>query len=625
MATQKIMQFKTEVTQLLDLVVHSLYSNKEIFLRELISNASDANDKLRFLAIDDDSLFSNDSELKIRIDIDNEQKTITITDNGIGMTEEEIIENLGTIAKSGTKEFLTKLTGNSKNDSHLIGQFGVGFYSAFIVADQVTVRSKRAGDSTAVQWVCSGENSYEISSTDKETRGTEIILHIKSSEEEFLNDFRIKNIVKKYSDHIMWPIEMLKAPESQDDKEPKLVSTEYEAVNKAKAMWTLAKSDISDEEYREFYKHISHDFYDPAIWSHNKVEGKTEYTSLLYIPTNAPYDINNREQKHGLHLYVQRVYIMDNASQFLPNYLRFIKGLVDSSDLPLNISREILQTNPLVNSIKNAITKKSLSLISKLSNDQEKYGVFWREFGSILREGIVEDFSNKDEVAKLIRFATTKSKEATELHSLHDYIGRMQPNQDKIYYITANSFNTAKNSPHLEIFNKQGIEVILFTDRIDEWVVNHLSEFEGKQLQSVAHGELPEDMNADQATVDEKDSSDICNKIKEVIKEKVKSVRVSKRLTDSPACLVAEQGEMSREMLKILQASGQPTPNLLSILEVNVTHPLIQKIAHTDESGPLEDLVNIIYDQAILSEGGTLDNPGVFVNRLNKILVQMHA
>lgn len=615
------MQFETEVSQILNLVIHSLYSNKEIFLRELVSNASDANDKLRFLAINNDSLYESEPDLKIRISFDSDDKTITISDNGVGMSKEEVIDNLGTIAKSGTKEFLQQLTGDAKKDSHLIGQFGVGFYSAFIIADSVTVRTRKAGlDKTkGVAWESTGENNYQILDIEKESRGTDITLKIKATEEEFLNDYRLKSIIKKYSDHIAWPIEMLKASEEKDKQE-------YEVVNKAKAMWTLPKQELSDEDYKEFYKHIAHDIADPVIWSHSKVEGKTEYTSLLYVPTNAPYDINNREKSHGLHLYVQRVFIMDNASQFLPSYLRFIKGLIDSNDLPLNISREILQTNHLVNTIKTAVTKKSIQLLGKLANDKQKYAVFWREFGHVLREGIVEDFSNKEEIAKLLRFKTTKLKADDELSSFEEYLSGMSDKQDKIYFITGNSYNAAKNSPHLEIFNEKGIEVILFTDRIDEWVVSHLEEFSGKKLQSVTHGELPDELLDNESEKNEKDESsskNVCDKIKNILSEKVKDVRESKRLTSSPACLVAEKGEMSQEMLRLLQASGQPTPNLLPILEINIAHPIIKKITSGTNDADIDDWTSLVYEQAVLAEGGALDDPGRFVSRLNKLLVNL--
>ncbi|NQY42261.1 MAG: molecular chaperone HtpG [Legionellales bacterium] len=621
-------QFQTEVSQLLHLVIHSLYSNKEIFLRELISNASDANDKLRFSALNNAGLYGEDSELRINIDINQEEKTITISDNGIGMTKEEVVDNLGTIAKSGTKEFLAKLTGDSVKDSNLIGQFGVGFYSAFIVADKVVVRTKKAdSDQDATEWESSGEDNYNIKSISKENRGTDVILHLKKDEEEFLSDYRIRTIISKYSDHIAWPINMKKLS-SPEDKDKNVVNTEYEVVNKAKAMWTLPKKDIEDKDYVEFYKHVSHDINDPAIWTHNRVEGKTEYISLLYIPKNAPFDIGNREQKHGLHLYVKRVFIMDNANQFLPNYLRFVKGLIDSNDLPLNISREILQSNAVVNTIKGALTKKSLSLIEKLSQDKEKYKLFWNEFGAILREGIVEDFANKDDIAKLLRFRTTESASEDELCSFADYLDRMQDKQEKIYYLTANSYSAAKSSPHLELFESKGIEVILFTDRIDEWVVGHLDNFDGKKLQSISHGELQDQLLEKDSEGENESTEDIkteMEKIYKVLENKVKSVRESKRLTTSPACLVADEGEMSREMLKLLQASGQQIPNSLPIFEVNPKHPLIKRIINEKNAEQFNDWTNLVFEQAILAEGGVLEEPGHFVSRLNKLLLQMSA
>ncbi len=626
-------QFQTEVSQLLHLVIHSLYSNKEIFLRELISNASDANDKLRFTALNNNSLYGNDSELRINVDIDQEKKTITISDNGIGMSREDIVDNLGTIAKSGTKEFLAKLTGDAAKDSNLIGQFGVGFYSAFIVADKVTVCTRKAGlnANEAIEWESSGESNYTIKNITKDSRGTDVILHIKKDEQEFLSDYKVRSVITKYSDHIAWPVNMQKLISSDDKQEKaseKASEKEYEVVNKAKAMWALAKKDITEQDYIQFYKHIAHDISDPAIWSHNRVEGKTEYTTLLYLPQNAPFDIGNREQKHGLHLYVKRVFIMDNADQFLPNYLRFVKGLIDSNDLPLNISREILQSNAIVNTIKNALTKKVLSLIDKLSEDQDKYASFWNEFGSILREGIVEDFSNKESIAKLLRFKTTSSKSEDELFSFADYLARVKNKQENIYYLTASSYGTAKSSPHLELFNSKGIEVILFTDRIDEWVVNHLDSFEGKKLQSITHGELQDDLlgkEQDDLKESKEELKPNIEKIYKVLGNKVKSVRESKRLTTSPACLVADEGEMSREMIKILEATGQPAPKALPTLEINCKHPLIKKIIAEDKEEQLNDWINLVFEQAILAEGGLLEEPGKFVSRLNKLLLQLSA
>lgn len=631
---QQTMGFQTEVKQMLHLVVHSLYSNKEIFLRELISNASDALDKLRFMALSDGSLFENDSDLKITIEYNEKLKTITISDNGIGMSFDEAIENLGTIAKSGTKEFVSQLTGESAKDSQLIGQFGVGFYSAFIVADKVTVKSRRVGlkPEEAVVWQSAGEGEFTIASEKKLSRGTEITLHLKPECDEFLSDWRIRGIVTKYSDHICWPIEMKKAAEpeqekSEEDKETKEEkkeqTPEFEKVNKATALWTLQKSDITDEEYQQLYKHISHDFQNPLSWSHNHVEGKQEYISLLYIPAHAPYDMWQPEMKHGLKLYVKRVYIMDDASAFLPRYLRFVKGIVDASDLPLNVSREILQDNKQVDSIRSACTKRILSSLEKMSkDDKENYQKFWDEFGTVLKEGPIEDMVNKDAIAKLLRFATTNNDSEKQEVSLEEYISRMQKDQDKIYYITASSHNAAKNSPHLELFRKKGIEVLLLSDKVDEWLVGYLSEFDGKKLQSVSKGKLDLDSeSAEQIKEQEKQLEPLIKHIKKVLEGRVKEVTLTTRLTDSPACIVADENDMGLEMQRILQSSGQQLPESKPVFEINPEHQLVKGLHDIQDDSQFELWALMLFEQAVLAEGGQLDNPADFVNRVNKLLI----
>ncbi|WP_058535320.1 molecular chaperone HtpG [Legionella saoudiensis] len=616
---QQTMGFQTEVKQMLHLVVHSLYSNKEIFLRELISNASDALDKLRFLALSDSSLFENDSDLKISIDVNEKLKTITITDNGIGLSWDEAVANLGTIAKSGTKEFMSQLTGENAKDSQLIGQFGVGFYSAFIVADKVTVKSRRAGlkPEEGIVWESNGEGEFSIASETKATRGTEITLHIKAEDDEFLSDWRIRNIISKYSDHICWPIVMKKRGE--ENKE----SNELETVNKATALWTMQKSEITDEDYKLLYKHISHDFQDPLTWSHNHVEGKNDYISLLYIPAHAPYDLWQHESKHGLKLYVKRVFIMDDATQFLPRYLRFIKGIVDASDLPLNVSREILQDNKQVESIRAACTKRVLSMLEKMSTqDKETYQKFWNEFGLVLKEGPVEDYANRDAIAKLLRFATTKSASEKQEVTLEEYVSRMKEGQDKIYYITASSYNAAKHSPHLEIFNKKGIEVLLLSDRIDEWLVGYLSEFEGKKLQSISKGKIElGDESEEQIKEQEKTLEPMLKHIKKVLDSKVKDVLLTNRLTDSPACIVADEQDMNLEMQRILQAAGQQIPESKPVFEINPEHALIKRLHDIQDDSLFELWVTMLFEQAVLAEGGQLDNPADFIGRVNKLLV----
>lgn len=615
---QQTMGFQTEVKQMLHLVIHSLYSNKEIFLRELISNASDALDKLRFLALSNGSLFENDSDLKITIDSNEKLKTITISDNGIGMTFDEAVENLGTIAKSGTKEFINQLTGENAKDSQLIGQFGVGFYSAFIVADKVTVKSRRAGTNPeeGIVWQSSGDGEFTIGHEKKTSRGTEITLHLKPEDDEFLSNWRLRSIISKYSDHICWPILMKK--HSEEDKK----TDELETVNKATALWTMPKSEITDEEYKQLYKHISHDYMDPLAWSHNQVEGKQEYTTLLYIPSHAPYDLWQQEVKHGLKLYVKRVFIMDDATQFLPRYLRFIKGIVDASDLPLNVSREILQDNKQVESIRASCTKRVLSMLEKMStSDKEKYQKFWDEFGLVLKEGPVEDFANKEAIAKLLRFATTSSSSENQEVSLDEYVSRMQEKQDKIYYITASSYNAAKHSPHLEIFTKKGIEVLLLSDKIDEWLVGYLSEFAGKKLQSISKGKVElDDETTEQIKEQEKTMEPLIKHIKSVLNDKVKDVLITNRLTDSPACIVADEQDMGLEMQRILQSAGQQVPQSKPIFEINPEHALIKRVHDIQNDSQFELWVTMLFEQAVLAEGGQLDNPADFVNRVNKLL-----
>lgn len=617
------MGFQTEVKQMLHLVVHSLYSNKEIFLRELISNSSDALDKLRFLALTDGALYENDADLNISIDFNPTLKTITITDNGIGMSYEEAIDNLGTIARSGTKEFLSHLTGEQAKDSQLIGQFGVGFYSAFIVADKITVKSRRAGlpASEGIVWESKGEGEFTIGKENKEKRGTEITLHLKDDADEYLSDWRLRSIISKYSDHICWPILMKKA---QHDEEKKSETPEVETVNKATALWTLQKSDISEQEYKDLYKHLSHDYQDPLAWSHNHVEGKNDYVSLLYIPSHAPFDMWQQEAKHGLKLYVKRVFIMDDASQFMPRYFRFVKGVIDTTDLPLNISREILQDNKIVDSIRSACTKRVLSLLEKMSTDEaDKYQEFWDQFGLVLKEGPVEDFANKDAIAKLLRFTTTHSESEKQTISLADYVSRMKDGQDKIYYVTASSYNAAKNSPHLEIFKKKGIEVLLLSDRIDEWLVGHLSEFEGKKLQSISKGKLELDDNKEESKEQEKTFTPMLEQIKKTLGDRVKDVQITHRLTDSPACIVADEHDMGLEMQRILQAAGQKMPASKPIFEINPDHQLVKRLHDMTDDSQFEQLTVVLFEQAVLAEGGQLDNPADFVNRVNKLLISL--
>ncbi|NVK21387.1 MAG: molecular chaperone HtpG [Kangiellaceae bacterium] len=621
--------FQTEVKQLLHLMVHSLYSNKEIFLRELISNAADAADKLRFKALDNGALYGDDAQLKIRIWSDKDAKTLTISDNGIGMTHDEVIANLGTIAKSGTADFISKLTGDQKKDSQLIGQFGVGFYSAFIVADKVTVITRAAGADAdqAVIWESAGDGEFTIEPTSKSSRGTQIVLHLKDDEHEFLELYRLRNIIGKYSDHISLPVEMEKEHFGEEKDKPE--TPEFEAVNKATALWTRSRSDISNEEYQEFYKHISHDFQDALTWSHNQVEGKQEYTSLLYIPSKAPFDMWNRDRVRGVKLYVQRVFIMDDAEQFLPVYLRFVRGLLDSNDLPLNVSREILQDSATTQSLRSATVSRVLKMLEQLAKkDADKYQEFWNEFGQVLKEGPGEDFANKEKIAQLFRFSSTHVDTKEQTISLDAYIERMKPEQDKIYYIATDSFLAAKNSPHLEIFRKKGIEVLLMSDRIDEWTVSHLQEYKGKQFVSVTQGALDlgnlEDAEEKKAKeVASKQHEALTKRIADTLGEKVAEVRVTNRLTDTPAVIVAGEGDMPLQIVKMMQAAGQPVPEVKPVFEINPEHALIQLVDHEADEEKFAEWVDVLFDQAQLAEAGQLEDPASFASKLNKLLLKL--
>src|SRR3990167_8837865 len=632
--TQKeTLGFQTEVKQLLHLMIHSLYSNKEIFLRELISNASDATDKLRFEALAKPELLEGGAALKIRISFDKEAKTVTLEDNGIGMSREDAITHLGTIAKSGTADFLHHLSGDQKKDSHLIGQFGVGFYSAFIVADKVDVFSRRAGlaASEGVHWASKGEGEFEIATVDKAERGTRIVLHLKKGEEEFADGWRLRNIIKKYSDHIALPIELPKEQHGEDKPAPSETETEWETVNRASALWTRPRAEVKDEEYQEFYKHVAHDFDNPLTWSHNKVEGKLEYTSLLYVPGRAPLDLYQRDASKGLKLYVQRVFIMDQADEFLPLYLRFIKGVVDSNDLSLNISREILQKDPVIDSMKSALTKRVLDMLEKLAkNDAEQYQAFWKNFGQVLKEGPAEDFANKEKIAGLLRFASTSSDAGEQSVALADYIERMKEGQDKIYYLSGESYAQVKNSPHLEVFRKKGIEVLLLTDRIDEWLMSYLTEFDGKHFVDVARGDLDlgkldseEDKQAQEEVAKAKEG--LAERLKAALGEQVAQVRVSHRLTDSPAILAIGEQDLGLQMRQILEASGQKGPESKPIFEFNPNHPLIEKLDAEPDEERFADLSHILFDQAALAAGDSLKDPAAYVQRLNKLLVELSA
>lgn len=620
MKGQETRGFQSEVKQLLHLMIHSLYSNKEIFLRELISNASDAADKLRFRALSDASLYEGDGELRVRLSVDKDKRTLTLSDNGIGMRRDEVIENLGTIAKSGTKSFLESLGSDQAKDSQLIGQFGVGFYSAFIVADKVSVRTRAAGAAAdeGVFWESAGEGDYTIADITKADRGTEITLHLREGEDEFLDAWRVRSIIGKYSDHIALPVEI----ESKDEEND---TTTWEKINKAQALWTRNKSDISDEEYNEFYKHIAHDFSDPAIWSHNRVEGKQEYTSLLYIPSRAPFDMWNRDHKHGLKLYVQRVFIMDDAEQFMPNYLRFVRGLIDSSDLPLNVSRDILQDSRVTQTLRGALTKRTLQMLEKLAKDDaEKYQTFWNEFGLVLKEGPAEDSANQEAIAKLLRFASTHNDSAEQNVSLEAYVSRMVEGQEKIYYITADSYAAAKSSPHLELFRKKGIEVLLLSDRIDEWMMSYLTEFDGKAFQSVSKADESLSKLADEESEEQKEAEKalepFVDRVKTLLGDRVKEVRLTHRLTDTPAIVTTDANEMSTQMAKLFAAAGQAVPEVKYIFEINPDHQLVKRVADTQDDARFGEWVELLLDQALLAERGTLDDPNQFIRRMNQLL-----
>ena len=624
-ATKETLGFQAEVKQLLQLMIHSLYSNKDIFLRELISNAADAADKLRFEGLSDPALFESDSDLRIRIAFDRDARTLTISDNGIGMSRQEVIDHIGTIAKSGTREFFSRLSGDQQKDAALIGQFGVGFYSAFIVADKVTLTTRRAGLTSehGVRWESAGAGDYTLETVDKPGRGTEIVLHLREGEDEFLSDYKIKSVIRTYSDHITLPI-VMKKTEWKDGVETPI--DEDETVNKASALWSRPKKDISDDEYNEFYKHVAHDFEPPLAWSHNRVEGKQEYISLLYVPSHAPFDLYNRDSRHGIKLYVRRVFIMDDAEQLMPQYLRFIRGVIDSADLPLNVSREILQHSKDIDAIKAGSVKKVLGLLEELAENQpEKYAEFWNEFGKVLKEGPGEDFANKDKIAGLLRFASTHADSEAQIVALKDYVGRMKDGQKAIYYIAADSFAAAKHSPHLEIFRKKGIEVLLLSDRVDEWLTSNLHEFDGKPLKSVAKGgldlgELEDEAEKTAQKEAEESMKPLVERIKTTLGERVKDVRVTHRLTDSPACLVTGEGDMSANLERLLKAAGQAAPTVKPTLEINPTHALVTRLDAESDEDRFADWANLLFEQALLAEGGQLEDPASFVRRLNGLL-----
>lgn len=630
-AEKETLGFQTEAKQLLHLMIHSLYSNKEIFLRELVSNASDAADKLRFAALNDGSLYESDPELSIRVDFDKDAKTVTISDNGIGMSRDDVINHLGTIAKSGTAQFLENMSGDEKKDSQLIGQFGVGFYSAFIVADKVEVLTRKAGApaTEGVHWECEGDAEFTVETIEKASRGTSIILHLKSDAEEFADGWRLRSVIKKYSDHISLPVIMKQEVQASDEEGEEKKEPEDETINTATALWTRSRSEVKAEEYQEFYKHISHDYSDALTWSHNRVEGKLDYTSLLYVPKNAPFDLYNRDAARGLKLYVQRTFIMDEAEQFLPLYLRFIKGVVDSNDLSLNVSREILQKDPNIDSMRSALTKRVLDMLEKMAKKKpEEYADFWSQFGEVLKEGPGEDFANKERIAKLLRFATTHTDKADQDQSLEDYIGRMQEGQDKIYYVAAENFNTAKNSPHLEVFRKKGIEVLLLSDRIDDWLMSHLRDFDGKQVQDVGRGSLDlgeldtEEEKQEQEKVNEA-LKGLVERSKTALEEHVEDVRLTHRLTDSPACVVVGEADMGAQMRRLLEQAGQAVPESKPIFELNPEHPLVKKLDQEQDEERFADLVNVLFDQATLAEGGSLVDPAAYVRRLNTLLLEL--
>lgn len=624
--------FQAEVAQLLHLVTHSLYSNPEIFLRELVSNASDACDKLRFEALNNNGLYGDDAELKIRLSFDKAARTLTISDNGIGLSREEAVAHLGTIAKSGTKEFFASLSGDAQKDAHLIGQFGVGFYSAFIVADKVTVISRRAGleHNQAVKWESEGAGDYSVEMVEKAGRGTDVILHLKDGEDDFLNAWKLKSIIRKYSDHITLPI-VMKAEKWDEEKKEQVATDEDETVNQANALWARPKSEITEEQYQEFYKHVAHDFENPLGWIHAKVEGKQEYTQLLYIPARAPFDLWDRNARHGVKLYVKRVFIMDDAEQLMPLYMRFVRGVVDSADLPLNVSREILQQSKDIETIRGGCVKKVLSLLEGMADsddaaEKEKYAGFWKEFGNVLKEGVGEDFANKERIAKLLRFASTHHDTTEQNVSLADYVSRMKEGQEKIYYVTAETFLAAKNSPHLEIFRKKGIEVLLLSDRVDEWVVGHLTEFDGKPLQSVAKGGLDLGKLEDEAEKKEQEKEageykELTNKVKQALEARVKDVRITHRLTDSPSCLVSDEHDLSGNLARMLKAAGQKAPEVKPILEINPHHPAVQRLKY--EEARFDDWANLLFEQAQLAEGGQLEDPAGFVKRINDLMLAL--
>ena len=625
-AHKETLGFQTEVRQLLKLMIHSLYSNKEIFLRELVSNASDACDKLRFEALADDALYEDDGELKIQIEFDKEARTLTVRDNGIGMNREEVMDNIGTIAKSGTRQFFESLTGDQAKDAQLIGQFGVGFYSAFIVADKVTVKTRRAGmgPEHGVLWESDGEGEYTIETIDKASRGTEVILHLREGEDEFLEEYRLRGIIHKYSDHISLPIQMRVEKPAGEGEE---TEREWQTVNSASALWTRPKNEISEEEYNEFYKHVAHDFQEPLAHVHTKVEGNNAYTTLFYIPGHAPFDLYDRERRHGIKLYVKRVFIMDDAEQLMPAYLRFVRGIVDSDDLPLNVSREILQRNRHIDTIRAASVKKILGLLESLArNEVEKYSQFWSTFGAVLKEGIAEDQANRERIAKLLRFASTHNSDDAQNVSLEDYIGRMQEGQDKIYYITAESYAAAKSSPHLEVFLDKGVEVLLMGERVDEWMMSYLTEFDGKSFQNIAKGDLDlgkleDEKEQEEVKEAEENFKDLATRMKEALGDKVKEVRISHRLTRSPSCLVVSEHDMALSMQKLLKQAGHEVPNTQPTLEINPNHPLVAHLKEIDDDARFKDWSSVLLDQAALSEGGQLEDPADFVRRLNTLLL----
>ena len=634
-AQKETLDFQAEVSQVLNLVIRSLYSNKEIFLRELVSNASDAAEKLRFEALSNDALYESDPNLRIRVSVDADANTVTIEDNGIGMNRQEVTETIGSIASSGTKKFLANLSGDQARDSALIGQFGVGFYSSFIVADKVTLETRRAGMNAedGVRWESGGEGSYTIENIEKSARGTRITLHLRDDESEFADKWRLRSIISKFSDHIAMPVEMLNDPvpePAEEGEEPKPApEPEWEQVNTGTALWMRNKSEIKDEEYQEFYKHVSHDFEDALAWAHNRVEGKHEYTSLLYIPSRAPFDLWDREQKHGVKLYVRRVFIMDEADKLMPHYLRFVKGVVDSDDLPLNVSREILQHDKKIDSIRSANVKRVLGLLEKMAKDDaEKYQGFWEQFGNVLKEGPAEDFNNKEKIGGLLRFSSTKADSDKQCVSLDDYIERMAEKQEKIYYITADSLSAAKNSPHLEVFKKKDIEVLLLTDRVDEWLISHFTDYKGKHLQSVAKGELDlgeleDKAEKEQAEKAAEEHKSLLERVQNALGDTVKEVRVSTRLTESPACLVVDHYDMSQNLARVLKQMGQDAPMPKPIIELNLEHPLIERMDNEADEDKFAELSKLVFDQAMLAEGGQLEDPAAFVHRLNKLMLEM--